>query len=226
MTVVSDRPFNALNELGWGDNFSPNMAFMTDPTAPHSPSGIIRATFPPGNGYDGSGPGAADYYSGNKRTVYIALWTKYSANWYGHPSGINKLFYLFTSSGNPALVFSAIGGGYSPLSPQVWLQGVVYYPGGSGNLGPNLVPAAEVTRDQWILLEVVAVGNTAGNRDGSVDWYMNGVHVGSYPMQWSPGATTWSRVHWTTIWGGWLQGAAVVPATQWRDSDHFYISEK
>ena len=221
MTAVLDRPFNALNELGIIDNFSANMAFILDAGAPRSPSGILRATFPPGNAYDGSGPGSFDFITGNKRTLYIAQWIRYSANWYGHPSGVNKMAYFHTSAGDiPVLVFSAIGAGTGPLSPQVWTQ----YP--NANLTPNLVPNAEIIRGQWNLVELVAVGNTAGNVDGSVDWYLNGVHVGSYVLQWQAGATTWGRVHYTTIWGGYMGGAASIPATQWRDSDHLRLSEK
>jgi len=227
MTVVSDRPFNSLNELGWTDTFDGNMAFISDPSAPRSPTGILRATFPPGNQYDGNGPGGSDYYLGNKRTLYMAFWIKYSANWYGHPTGINKMVYGYANA-NPVLVFSAIGGGTAPLKPEVDLQYTVSPVGSTpaANLAPNLVPNAEIVRDQWNFLELVAVGNTAGNADGSLDWYLNGVHVGSYTIQWTTAASAWDRVHWTTIWGGWLQGAASVPATMWRDSDHFYISEK
>ena len=226
MTVITDRPFNALNESGWSDIFDPNMAFIQDPSAPHSAPGILRATFPAGNAYDGSGPGASDFATGNKRTLYMARWIKYSANWYGHPSGVNKMAYVHTSSGDvPVLVFSAIGAGSAPLSPYVDLQFTVT-PGGGSNLAPNLVPNAEIIRGQWNLLELVAVGNTAGNADGSVDWYLNGVHVGSYAVQWQAGATTWGRVHYTTIWGGYNGGAASIPATQWRDDDHLYLSEK
>ena len=226
MTAIADRPFNALNESGWSDIFDVNMAFISDPTAPHSAPGILRATFPAGNAYDGSGPGGSDFTTGNKRTLYMARWIKYSANWYGHPSGVNKMAYVHTSSGDvPVLVFSAIGAGSAPLSPYVDLQFTVT-PGGGSNLAPNLVPNAEIVRGQWNLLELVAVGNTAGNADGSVDWYLNGVHVGSYAVQWQSGATTWGRVHYTTIWGGYSGGAASIPALQWRDDDHLYMSEK
>ena len=82
---------------------------------------------------------------------------------------------------------------------------------------------AEITRGVWHLLELVAVGNTAGNMDGSVDWWLDGVHVGSYAVQWQTGATFWSRIHGTTIWGGTGQ---IVPALQWVEWDHMYISGK
>jgi len=219
MTAVLDRPFNSLNELGITDYFyNGDMSFINDATAPHSPLGILRATYPAGTAYDGNGPGSFDFYTGDKRTLYSAQWIKYSANWYGHPSGVNKIVYFHTTIGDvPVLYLNAAGAGYGPLSPQVWTQ----YP--NRNLLPNLVPNAEIIRDQWNLLELVVVGNTAGNADGSVDWYLNGVHVGSYVLQWQASAVTWGLVHWTTIWGG-VGGSK--PATQWRDSDHFYLSAK
>jgi hypothetical protein len=86
-----------------------------------------------------------------------------------------------------------------------------------------LVPTATIPRNQYYLLEAVFVGNTAGRQDGSVDWWVNGVHVGSYSVQWETGAVTWVRFHYTTIWGG---SAGTVPELMWMDWDHIYLSGK
>jgi hypothetical protein len=160
---------------------------------------------------------------GSPRTVYVAFWAKLSANFQGHSSGVNKQFYLHTNTNDAAVFyFSATGVGSGQLRPQIRTQGTVS-PSGDANLEPNLVPTAQIVRGQWYLIEVVAVGSTAGNTDGSIDWYMNGVHVGSYAIRWETGATTWGRIHGTTIWGG---VGDTVPATMDVWWDHIYLSGK
>jgi hypothetical protein len=224
MTLISDRPFNALNELGWTDGGgSGQAAIATDVNAPHSPSSVLHAWYPAGYA-GGDGPIAMDRSSiGSPRTFYVAFWSKLSANFQGHNSGVNKQFYLYTNNGAPVFYFSAQGVGSGTLTPQIRTQSTVS-PSGDANLNPNLVPAAQIVRGQWYLIEVVAVGSTAGNNDGSVDWYMNGVHVGSYTgIRWETGATTWGRMHWTTIWGGVGDTVAAQMDVWW---DHIYLSGK
>jgi hypothetical protein len=223
MTAISDRPFNARNELGWTDGGgSGEFDFRSDPTAPHSPPSILHAWYPAGY-LGGGGPVAYDYPLNNPRTMYIRFWTKLSANFWGHGSEVNKQCYLITSTPSNVIVFSASGQGSGPLRPQIRLQNTVSYPGTAANLDPNLVPGATIPRDQWYMIEIVAVGNTAGKVDGSIDWYLNGVHVGSYPMEYEAGGTVWGRFHGTTLWGG---SGDIVPALMWVDWDHVYLSAK
>jgi hypothetical protein len=219
MTTLINLPFEAAT---WYD---PNnhITVETDATAPQSPPGITRATYPTGFAA-GSAPGAWDAPSlGNKKTAYIAVWLRHSANFYGQEAGVNKVFYLHTSTNDaPVFYLSATGVGAGDLMPQIRLQATVSPP--ESNLSPNLVPSAHMVRGQWNLLEFVAVGNSAGNRDGSIDWYLNGVHVGSYTtIQWEAGGTTWQRLSFAPVWGG-IGGS--VPATQWLDFDHIYLSVK
>jgi len=222
MTKITDRPFNTTGE-GWSDWWPSGLiTFVSDPTAPHSPTGILRATYPAGFSA-GTGPGAWDApMLGNKKTAYVAIWLRHSANWYGQDAGVNKVFYMHTSTNDaPVFYFSATGVGSGDLIPQIRLQATVSPP--ESNLSPNLV-SAKMVRGQWNLIEVVAVGNSAGNRDGSVDWYLNGVHIGSYTgIEWEAGGTTWQRFSIAPVWGG-IGGT--VPATQWLDFDHAYLSVK
>lgn len=226
MTVISDRSFDAPYELGWSDSFSSpdggSMAFMTDPTTPQSPAGVLRATWPAGFTSAGTGPGSSSIGLGNRRTIYIAYWAKLSANFFGHDSEVNKQFYMHTALNAPVFYFSATGTGTASLIPQIRVQSTVSR--GTSNLSPNLVPGARIPRDRWYKIEVVAVGNTPGAVDGSVDWYLDGVHIGGVAMQWETGATTWGRFRYTTIWGG--VGGPNVPATMTMDWDHAYLSGK
>jgi hypothetical protein len=226
MTVISDRPFNALNELGWTDGGgSGEFEFTTDLSAPHSPSGVMHAWWP--TGYQaGNGPVGMTKTFSAYRTVYVAYWAKLSANFYGQGVA-DKQFYMYTASPNGAIPYFATSGpGTLPLKPMIIQQGSIRWSPlalDGSNLNPNLVPNAAVPRGSWYLIEVVFVGNTAGNMDGSVDWWLNGVHVGSYSVQWETGAVTWVRFHGTTIWGGTNQ---TVPATMDVWWDHVYLSGK
>jgi len=108
--------------------------------------------------------------------LYVSYWAKYSINWYGHISNYSKQTYI-GANGQPGQIFSLVSGpGTAPLVPRVCLQATL---GTDGIFQPNLVPGALVTRGQWFYVELVLTGNTAGNADGAIDWYLNGVHVGS-----------------------------------------------
>jgi hypothetical protein len=89
---------------------------------------------------------------------------------------------------------------------------------------PNLVPTARFTRGQWYHVEIVLNGNSSGSADGSVDWWLDGVHVGSKSqLQFTSGATTWGIFELMPVWGGITD---VVPATMTLDWDHVYVSGK
>jgi len=224
MTTISDRPFSAINELGWGDGGgSGEFEFTTDTSAPQSPPGVLHAWWPTGYAAGGGPVGMTKTFS-PYRTIYIAYWAKLSANFYGQGVA-DKEFYMYTSTLVSTPYFATVGPGTNPLMPQVRDQGSIHwtpnYP--DGNHVPNLVPNATIPRGQWYLVEAVFVGNTAGREDGSVDWFINGVHVGNYSVQWEAGNVTWVRAHLTTIWGG-LGGT--VPATMDMWWDHVYLSGK
>ena len=225
MTFLTDRALNAMNESGWSDQSGGgggSISIFQDATAPKSPSNVMRATFPTGYTSSGNGPGSSDFQLGSRpRTLYVSYWARLSSNWVGHDSGVNKEFYAY-ANGNPVMYFNASCSYSGAITPVIDLQDT--YSRGTSNLSPNLVPGARMIRGQWYHIEVVMVGNTAGNADGSVDWWLDGVHVGSYQIQWQSGAATWNLFHYTTIWGG--VGGPNVPATQYKDWDDVYISGK
>src|SRR4051812_25396606 len=100
------------------------------------------------------------------------------------------------------------GSGVTAKIPQIAGQDIVY-PGlpaiGGDQRNPdwdtNLVPGFRVPLGTWHTVEFVLVGNTAGARDGSIDWYVNGIHVGSYSgIQFTSGAAVWGRFHYTMLY--------------------------
>lgn len=223
MTIVGERPMSATGEPPFADFLNANASFIADASAPQSPLGILRATYPGGMTGGQSPVGAIDlnFEGAPRRYLYHAWWSKFSANFYGHLSNMNKMAYYRTPAHNGLFVFIANGSGTGTLVPMIALQGTATY--GTTNLFSNLVPGATIPRGQWNLVEVVAVGNTAGNTDGSIDVYLNGVHVISYAMQWESGGTTWGFLQYYPGWGG---AADTVPYDMTMDVDHWYVSGK
>jgi len=222
MTTLSDRAFNSLNEPGWGVPVSPGATIVADATAPRSPSNTIHFNYQAGFA-GGSGPESSSYTTPNYRVIYLSYYFKYSPNWWGHLTGINKHGYVWTN-GNPIFVYEAEGTRDGPLTSRMALQGPVVQPNIDGWYRQNLVPSAQFTRGQWDLMEILLTGNTAGNTDGALDWYMNGVHVGHYTgIQYTTATTPWNWVRIAPVWGG---VGDVVPADQYFAIDHYYISAK
>ena len=231
MTVVSDRSFNALHELGWDEpsNGGTRGAIVSDATAPKSPSNILRMTLPAGFGggsasYDGDSPGFS------RKTLYISWWSRISSNWQGHNgSGVNKQFYVYTTSDVPSVYVDLHGSGSGTLTLQVAGQNISAGGAGYGDPGnpdwtPNLGVSATIVRGQWFRGELLLTMNTQGAANGAVDWWLNGVkvgHIGGVMFQSS--SPSWRLVHYANVWGG---GGGTVTNTMWMDFDHLYISGK
>jgi hypothetical protein len=228
MAAISDRPFNAIDELGWDDKGGSGGVIMADQSAPRSPPSVLRTTIPAGF-HAGGGTYSGDFNFTASRTLYVAYWARLSSNWQGPDAAIDKQFYVYTSTGVPSVIFAAYGVGSNPKTPLVDGQDIIQGGQGYGDAhnpdwGPNLVRSAQIPRGQWYQVEVVLVGNTAGNADGSIDFYVNGVHVGSYSrIQFTSGAARWSLFHYTNIWTG---TSSVTSAAQTLDFDHIYLSGK
>jgi hypothetical protein len=216
MTLLVERPFNSLTESsGWITN---GLTIAQDASAPESPSSVLRATYPAGFS-GGSSPGTAEFSHAGHGVIYISYWAKLSANFWGHLTGVNKQLYEW-ANGNGIFYFEAAGVGSGSLTPRVVLQGTP----ADAVLSPNLVPTARIPRGVWYHVEIVLNGNSSGSADGSVDWWLDGVHIASYSgRQFTSGATSWGIFQFQPVWGGVTD---VVPATMTQDWDHLYISGK
>jgi hypothetical protein len=217
MTLLKERSFSSLQEdPSWDTDNS--LSIVQDPTAPKSPSSVIRVTYPTGFA-GGSTPGHAGTTHTPHRVLYISYWGKLSTNFYGHLTSVNKQLYEWANGSN-VFYFEAAGVGTGPLSPEIVLQGTPT----DGVYGPNLVPSAHFTRGQWYHIEIVLNGNSSGTKDGSVDWWLDGVHVGNKTgLQFTSSATSWGIFEFTPVWGGVTDN---VPATMTLDWDHVYLSGK
>lgn len=230
MTQLTQRSFNAVLEDNWIS--AGNFSIAQDASAPKSPSGVGRVTYPAGFA-GGDSPGLAERDLGSTATtLYTSLWVKMSSNWVGHPTGTNKIMHFWINGINRVFAY-ADGAGSDHLRPYIGLQQIAapFYDGVSQtatgvNLQPNLVPTAELVRGQWYHWEIVMTSNTNGAANGTLDWYLNGQHVGSYTGITYVGAgasRTWDVTKIDPTWGG-LGGT--IPATQTMDFDHVYISGK
>jgi hypothetical protein len=161
----------------------------------------------------GIGPNSMerDWTPGIYRTLYVSYWIKLSTNFYGHCGPeVTKTIHVWVGDGivsGNKLYTNMRGCGSAALSSWVNLQGVVaggnFDIGTSAEFGPNLGQPATVVRGQWQRYEFVFKGNTAGTADGTLDWWLDGIHVGSYSgIQYTSGAATWSTVKWGPTWGG------------------------
>jgi hypothetical protein len=225
MTPIKERAFNSLNEDGSWDT-DPTLSIVSDTAAPLSPSSVIRATYPAG-WPAGSEPGHAGVTHTSYAKMYICFAVKLSSNWVGNGSGTNKMMYEWIVNPNkPAFFFSAQGTGNGTLAPWARLQDIAIFPGGSGNLAPNLVPSAQIIRGRWHQIEIYLQGNTSGSANGVIDWYLDGVHIGSVGgVGFSSVATTFDIFEFRPIWGG-TETSPAITTTQTMDWDHVYLSGK
>ena len=244
MTVLTDRPFNAVSELGWGGAWDEgggggpaNFSVINDATAPKSPSSVGQMRYPVGlvGGYPPAVVGTS--FSGTSRTLYVATWVKLSTNWLGNTgSGGGKIYHVWINGVNR--IYTYLDGVSGPLSPWVNLQQLAASydsrpQGGQGsgvsvNLLPNIAgqTAVKINRGQWYKWEVVMYGGTAGSADGTVDWWIDGVKVGHYtgiPFVAAGRSNAWEMIEWNPTWGG-LGGT--ITAAQYMWMDHMYISGK
>jgi hypothetical protein len=225
MTVLTERPFNALNEDGWTNTGSSAYKIVADATAPKSPSNVGEVKFPAGFG-SGNAPAVLEkVWSGTQKTLYVSFWVKLSSNWDGNDSGVNKIFHFWIGGSN-RLVLNARGVGIGRLLTEVELQGIKaggnYDAGTTALFTANLGPSGELVRNQWVHWEAVFIGNSSGIANGSVDWWINGTKVGHYGgLQFVSGAGYWEEMEWSPTYGGF---GAVVPADQYQWIDHLYIS--
>lgn len=237
MTTISQRDFNAKVENGWTDRGDARFAIVQDSTAPVSPANVGEALFPP-TMQGGTGPIQTTTMvngRGAKRTLYVAFWVKFSPNWVGHPSGVNKIFHIWINGGNKVyLTAQGIAGG--KLTAEVHFQGLGLYDNTgpqksiSWNGTPNLNSAAAVvTRGVWHRWELVLGANTPGQYDGTADWWLDGAKVGQYTaigynsaIQ-TGAANTWQIVDWNPTYGG---VNFPPPSNQQMWMDRVYISGK
>lgn len=231
MTLISEQDFGSMPSGGWG--LFAGATLIDDPTAPRSPSKVMNVTYQFGaSGGNSNGFTEKDLGATQFRTLYMCAWFKFSSNWQGAANTVNKMGfgYIGAGGGNNRLVFEADGVGSGPLKPRIDLQSLVaggnFDSGTTGSYSSNVTPT-QFTRGAWDLLEMIAVANTTGAADGSVDLYLNGVHAAScsgiqFVTDTSP---MWLNFQINCLWSN-PADSVTDPAGMTFECDHVYLSGK
>ena len=193
-SLVTDEPFNSLNENGWTSiwNTSGYGTEGSDPSAPYSPSGVFQVMYPVGF-TGGSAPATELAYLPNLKRAYVGMWVKISNPWQGNPTNVNKLQYLMTNSnGSIFMCFYGTPGG--PYELRV-------FPQFSTSLDRWLTPNVNnvpVTLGTWHKIEWVVDYSGSTSR---IQWWMDGTLIGDYSGDPAPGAA-FTEYHLDPVWGG------------------------
>ncbi len=219
--TFTSRRFQDLREHGWGaDVDNPNLSIVSDPSA-RSGSTVGEIRYRAGS-TGGRTPAWTENWSlrdeGFTR-LYLSFRVKLSSNWQGHPSGVNKIGFVWTHQ-KPVAFPVFRGAGSAAMKGVVYLQDI---PGGGRRLDGNLAEP-ELPRGEWHDWEVVLVSNTGSSANGEVHWWINGEKVGEYTdirFGNADQSKIWETVAWRPIWGG-IHGR--VGQDMYMRMDDFYVS--
>lgn len=238
MTLVTNQPYTSLPSNNCTGFFT--QAIVDDGSAVQSPTKVWECVYPgessPGandgwSGLAGDSPGLVECSFTAYKRIYMDMTLKFSSNFQGHASGVNKIIHWFGIGGTNKLFLLADGGDSNAVTAQsvpllcgIGLQGVVSSPfGTSAQVQPNVVGGAHFTRGSWDHLEMDALLNTSGNADGVVKLWLNGTLVSQVnSIQFTAGAATSDLFKQDPTWGG--QNLPNVLATMSIRVDHIYVS--
>ena len=170
-SFASEDPFDSLKENGWDVvwNSAGNASIVSDPTAPYSPNSVLQMAYPVGFA-GGSGPANVWRPLPSLTRIYSGFYWKASDPWQGHSSNVNKILFMFPSSGGDIYITM-----YGPPGGPYQLRVLPQFTGLPSNwLVPN-VNNVPVTVGTWHKIEWVIDYN-----GGVVQWWMDGVMIGNY----------------------------------------------
>lgn len=241
-TQLANRDFNATSEDGWsvaaaGGSVA-NFTIVTDPTAPRSPSNVGQINYPH-IWSDTSAEPCIVFKGVSLRKLYFCKAFMFSGNWVGHPTGTNKICHYYIDTAVQNRIFSAgYGDAGNPMLPVFGLQALpsaFNFPAQGGGfatdtagwLFPNQAghTADQLVRGTWNQWEALMDLGTSGNADGSIQWWINGVLIGSYiniPLIQAGGTNAFGQIGWAPTWGG--GGANTLTVDQQQFMDAYYAS--
>lgn len=208
MTLVTETPWNVRLPAGWQyADRSSTSRITVDATAPVSPSNVLEYLYP--QGYPGGGePAVHGINLANVREVFVGIHFKFSPNWQGHASGINKILNVWPVGGTAGfywLVMREIGEvSGSPYfieatMPQgVDVSGCQLTYGGAPGANVRQIPVVPGT---WYKLEAHWQARN-GASGGRIRWWLDGVLLADFnnlncagtAFEWFEIAPTWGGV--------------------------------
>jgi hypothetical protein len=171
-TTISDQPWSLLDALDWILQFG-TATLGLDLGAPASPPSVLTITYPVGFA-GGSAPGTVMRDLPDTRRIFMGLWWKPSDPWQGHGSNVNKIQFLFPSTGGDITMVM-----YGPPGGPYQLRVIPQFPGMASEwLLPN-VAQVPVTLGHWHRIEwLVDYGDQVGL--GTVQWWLDGQLIGDH----------------------------------------------
>lgn len=208
--LTSQNEWNSLAAPNWHDLSDPGAAsILTDGTAPYSPSNVLEQLYPAAM-TDSQSSVSIQWIPVSQRKLYCAFWIKWSSNYYGHPTGTNKLIHHVIGGSNH--VYSMVSAANTgPLVPIIAMQGTVSNgvksTGGAATdqTDPHMPGSVglSLSRSVWHHFEYIVIGNTNATADGSLDMWVNGTKTHEIRnVQMSAGAATHAEVKMDPTWGG------------------------
>lgn len=232
-TRAIDAPMNTLPALSpnpsaegmlhW-PNQTRTLFIEQSPTAPLSPSGVLRVVYPQGQrGGEAPSRWGTRTLPQNTGSIYVCSWVRFMPGWTSNGNVGTKFFVMRGPSATNHVVGFLAGAGsthnYLYTTPQ-FNDGFAY------NLGAAETPENDVGGGGWHKVEVLWVANTPGQRDGEYRHWVDGrlIAVATDAWYFATGDTPrWDSLFFDPTYGG---GANTVPFDQFFEVDHFVVSVK
>ncbi len=228
-TPQSNQPWNALppytpsmDAFKWRrytNNLS-RIAVVTDPTAPVSPSNVMRGYFPKGL-KGGTAPYNLQVSFASVTAVYTCVWHKLDPKFTNNGNTGTKFAFLVTPkyTGSVGLLNH-----YLNLTDKLGLN--LQFT--NGKLNRNLYSSWNMLNHlgTWHKFEFLVVANTTGNSDGIAKIWVDDQQVMSFNdvQYFLPGqAQKFLGLRWNPTYGG---GLNPVPADMYEWVDNWYVSTR
>ena len=215
-SVMTDEPFNALDENGWRSvqrqtTNGSGLTLGADASAPRSPPSVLQFTY--AAGYQGGSEPGVEYYApaAPVRETYFAFWWKPSKPWQNHPTNVNTIADLFPATSG--VLYITLDGSSQTLTVDPG------FASDTRNLTAN-VTATAVTLGAWHLVEwYVKYSTSATSRDGVTRWWLDGVPQGDYRDLQMPDDAGFVEYDFAPTWGG-INGVKYETDYFWFDHAH------
>lgn len=238
MTRLAENNFSCIascqNNWYVEPGYAGAVSIVRDPTAPKGDSSVVQQNFTsllPG----GSSPASIGTGLSQKQTIYVSMWMKMSPNYFGHPTGVNKVLHFWTRNGRNVAVFIIRGAGNGPLQasfnlqglslPYTWLNGGSSVNSTEANLDANL-GSCPVNRGQWHHYEMVLSNSQPAYSDGRIQYWLDGVKCGDFQNIGFVGLgqnNRWEEISWSPTWGG---TGGNITDNFFTQLDYIYVSGK
>jgi len=219
-TVLSDGPLNALVGKTWRmlerrTTNGSGVGLTSDTTTPTAHSAVLQFTYAPGfpGGYE---PGVVFYNPGMPvQETYFGFRWKPSNPWEPHPSGVNKIAFMFPATSAAGTIYLMMF--YDRTNYTIQVEPT--FASDTRRLAPN-VTATPVALGRWHLIEwTVRYSTTPTSRDGATKWWLDGVLQGVYTDLQMPPDPGIIEYQFAPTWGG-LGDSKAETGCYWYESAH------